>query len=88
VGGPPAWGLGGGLTTLPRKTQYLLRTTTHSLGTGRITWHNLSTGKWILGTLAWGGGGLVSTVCGRGPVAGCCECGDESSGSCATELVT
>jgi hypothetical protein len=22
-----------------------------------------------------------------GPVAGCCECGDESSGSCATELV-
>jgi hypothetical protein len=37
----------GGLTTLPRKTQYLLRITTHSLGTGRITWHNLSTGKWI-----------------------------------------
>jgi hypothetical protein len=46
VGGPPAWGLGGGLTTLPRKTQYLLRITTHSLGTGRITWRNLSTGKW------------------------------------------
>jgi hypothetical protein len=23
-----------------------------------------------------------------GPVAGCCECGDESSGSCATELVS
>jgi hypothetical protein len=22
-----------------------------------------------------------------GPVAGCCECGDEPSGSCATELV-
>jgi hypothetical protein len=21
-------------------------------------------------------------------VAGCCECGDETSGSCATELVT
>jgi hypothetical protein len=38
--------LGVGLTTLPRKTQYLLRITTHSLGTGRITWHNLSTGKW------------------------------------------
>jgi hypothetical protein len=38
VGGPPAWGLGGGLTTLPRKTEYLLRVTTHSLGTGRITW--------------------------------------------------
>jgi hypothetical protein len=46
VGGPPAWGSGGGLTTLPRKTRYLLRITTHSLGTGRITWHNLSTGKW------------------------------------------
>jgi hypothetical protein len=46
VGGTPAWGMGGGLTTLPRKTQYLLRITTHSLGTGRITWHNLSTGKW------------------------------------------
>jgi hypothetical protein len=46
VGGPPAWGLGGGLTTLPRKSQYLLRITKHSLGTGRITWHNLSTGKW------------------------------------------
>jgi hypothetical protein len=35
--GPPAWGLGGGLTTLPRKTHYLLRITTHSLGTGRIS---------------------------------------------------
>jgi hypothetical protein len=23
-----------------------------------------------------------------GPVAGCCECGDEPSGSCATELVS
>jgi hypothetical protein len=33
--------LGVGLTTLPRKTHYLLRITTHSLGTGRITWHNL-----------------------------------------------
>jgi hypothetical protein len=31
VGGPPAWGLGGGLTTLPRKTQYLLRITTLSI---------------------------------------------------------
>jgi hypothetical protein len=39
-------GVGRGLTTLPRKTQYLLRITTHSLGTGRITWHKLSTGKW------------------------------------------
>jgi hypothetical protein len=45
--------------------------------------------EWILGRLAWGGGegGLDSTVSGQGPVAGCCECGDESSGSYATELV-
>jgi hypothetical protein len=35
----------------------------------------------------WGGGGLDSTVSGQGPVAGCCKCGDEPSGSCATELV-
>jgi hypothetical protein len=33
--------LGVGLTTLPRKTQYLLRITTHSLRTGRITWHKI-----------------------------------------------
>jgi hypothetical protein len=25
---------------------------------------------------------------GQGLVAGCCECGDEPSGSCATELVS
>jgi hypothetical protein len=31
--------------------------------------------------------GLDLTVSGHGPVAGCCECGDEPSGSCATELV-
>jgi hypothetical protein len=29
---------------------------------------------------------LDSTVSGQGQVAGCCECGDEPSGSCATEL--
>jgi hypothetical protein len=34
------------------------------------------------------GCGLDSTVSGQGPVAGCCECGDEPSGSCATELVS
>jgi hypothetical protein len=34
-----------------------------------------------------GGCGLDSTGSGQGPVAGCCECGDEPSGSCATELV-
>jgi hypothetical protein len=32
--------------------------------------------------------GLDSTVSGPGPVAGCCECGDEPSGSCATELLS
>jgi hypothetical protein len=35
-----------------------------------------------------GGCGLNSTGSGQGPVAGCCECGDEPSGSCATELVS
>jgi hypothetical protein len=32
--------------------------------------------------------GLDSTGSGQGQVAGCCECGDEPSGSCATELVS
>jgi hypothetical protein len=32
--------------------------------------------------------GLDSTGSGQGPVAGCCECGDEHSGSYATELVS
>jgi hypothetical protein len=45
--------------------------------------------EWILGRLGWVGGcGLDSTVSGQGPVAGCCECGDEPSGSCTTELVS
>jgi hypothetical protein len=35
-----------------------------------------------------GGCGLDWTGSGQGPVAGCCECGDEPSGSCATELVS
>jgi hypothetical protein len=35
--------------------------------------------------LTWGCG-LDSTVSGQGPVAGCCEYGDEPSSSCATEL--
>jgi hypothetical protein len=42
--------------------------------------------EWILGILA-GGCGLDSTGSGYGPMASCCECGDETSGSCATELV-
>jgi hypothetical protein len=33
------------------------------------------------------GCGLDSTGSGQGPVAGCCERGDEPSGSCTTELV-
>jgi hypothetical protein len=34
-----------------------------------------------------GGGCLLdSSGSGQGPVADCCECGDEPSGSCATEL--
>jgi hypothetical protein len=33
-----------------------------------------------------GGCGLDSTGSGKGSVVGCCECGDEPSGSCATGL--
>jgi hypothetical protein len=32
--------------------------------------------------------GVVSPDSGYGPLAGCCECGDEPSGSGATELVS
>jgi hypothetical protein len=35
-----------------------------------------------------GGCGLDSTGSGQEPVAGCGECGDEPSGSCAMELVS
>jgi hypothetical protein len=41
--------------------------------------------EWDFGRLA-GGGGVDSLGSGYGPVAGCCECGDEPSGSGATEL--
>jgi hypothetical protein len=54
------------------------------LGRPRHRWEDGS--EWILGRLAWGG--LNLTVSGQGPVVGCCECGDEPSGSCATELVS
>jgi hypothetical protein len=43
--------------------------------------------EWILGRLTlgvWIGLDWLR----QGPVAGCCECGDEPSGSCATELVS
>jgi hypothetical protein len=43
---------------------------------------NRAYGDWV-----GGGGGLDSTGSGQGPVVRCCECGDEPSGSCATELV-
>jgi hypothetical protein len=43
---------------------------------------NGSYGDWL------GVCGLNSTGSGQGPVAGCCQCGDEPSGSCATELVS
>jgi hypothetical protein len=33
-------------------------------------------------------GGVDWTGSGQRQVAGCCECGDEPLGSCATELVT
>jgi hypothetical protein len=40
-----------------------------------------------LGETGLGVCGLDSTGSGQEPVSGCCECGDEPSGSCATELV-
>jgi hypothetical protein len=42
--------------------------------------------KWTLGRLV-GGCGVDSAGSGLGPLAGCCEYGDEPSGSGATELV-
>jgi hypothetical protein len=42
--------------------------------------------EWILGRLA-GGCEFDSTGSGRVPVAGCCECGDDPSCSCDTDLV-
>jgi hypothetical protein len=43
--------------------------------------------KMDLREIGWGGG-VESPGSGWGPVAGCCECGDELSGSGATELVS
>jgi hypothetical protein len=42
--------------------------------------------EWTLGRFV-GGCGVDSPGSGQGPVAGCCECGDEPPGSGATELV-
>jgi hypothetical protein len=44
-------------------------------------------GKMDLSEIGFGGCGLDSTGSGQGPVAGCCDCGDEPPGSCSTELV-
>jgi hypothetical protein len=54
-------------------------------------------GKRPLGRPRWDQNGSFSEIgwgcrldwtgSGQGPVASCCECGDEPSGSCATELV-
>jgi hypothetical protein len=45
--------------------------------------------KCTLGRLVGGGGecGMDSPGSGQGPLAGCCECGDEPSGSGSTELI-
>jgi hypothetical protein len=42
-----------------------------------------------LGENGWGVVcGFNSTGSGQEPVAGCCECGDEPSGCCATDLIS
>jgi hypothetical protein len=41
--------------------------------------------EWILGRLAWECE-LETTGSRLGPMVGCCECGDEPSGSCTMEL--
>jgi hypothetical protein len=56
------------------------------LGRPRCRWEDVI--RMDLREIGLGGCGLDSTVSGQGPVAGCCECGDELPGSCATELVS
>jgi hypothetical protein len=55
------------------------------LGRSRRRWENGI--RMDIREIGLGGYGLDLTGSGQGPVAGCCECGDEPSGSCATELV-
>jgi hypothetical protein len=57
------------------------------LGSPRCRWEDGKMGsEWILGRLAWGV--WIAFDCLRtGTVAGCCQCGDEPSGSCVTELL-
>jgi hypothetical protein len=54
------------------------------LGTPRRSWEDGV--RMDLREIGLGGCGLDSTVSGQGPVASCCECGDESSVSCRTVL--
>jgi hypothetical protein len=56
------------------------------LGRRRCRWEDGI--RMDLREIGLGGCGLDSTGSGQRPVAGCCECGDEPSGSCATELVS
>jgi hypothetical protein len=44
--------------------------------------------RMVLREIGLGGVDWIPTGSGQGPVAGCCECCDEPSGSCATELVS
>jgi hypothetical protein len=58
------------------------------LGRPRLRWQDGVI--MVLRETGFGGGGfgLDSTGSGQGPMAGCCERGDEPSGSCTTELVS
>jgi hypothetical protein len=56
------------------------------LGRPRRRWENAI--RMDLRKIGFGGCVLDSTGSGQGPVAGCCDFGDELSGSCATELVS
>jgi hypothetical protein len=55
------------------------------LGRPRLRWEDGI--RMDLREIGLEGCGLDSTISGQGPVAGCCECGNEPSDSCATELV-
>jgi hypothetical protein len=56
------------------------------LGRPRRRWENGI--NMDLGEIGLGGCGLDSTGSGQGRLAGCGECDDEPSGSCATEVVS